>query len=113
MQPAEALEQVGRARFLDVREAYEFAAGHVDGSIHVPLLDLPERLDELDRDGTIIVVCQVGQRSDIAARFLRAQGFDAHNLEGGLARWSSEGNQLVGEQAGVVDGWARSPDWES
>jgi rhodanese-related sulfurtransferase len=113
MEPKQASEQVGAAQFLDVREAYEFEAGHIDGAVHVPLLDLPNRFDELDRDRVVIAVCQIGQRSELAARFLRDQGFDAHNLEGGMARWSSEGfpsSSNEGEGR-TVDGWSRTLEW--
>lgn len=95
--------------FLDVREPYEWEAGHVEGSVHIPIGQIQRRLDELERDRPIVVVCQIGQRSALVADFLRSQGYDAHNLEGGLERWSIEGLPLTsGRRAGgVVDGWAR------
>jgi rhodanese-related sulfurtransferase len=113
MDPRQAEELIGKALFLDVREAYEFQAGHIDGSVHIPLLDLPERFEELGRDKPVVVVCQIGQRSDLAARFLRERGFDAHNLEGGVARWTAENRPIAGDGGGgqVVDGWARNPEW--
>jgi rhodanese-related sulfurtransferase len=113
MDPKQAESQIGSAQFVDVREAYEFQAGHIEGSVHIPLLDLPERFAELDRAVPVIAVCQIGQRSELAARFLQAAGYDAHNLEGGMARWSAEGlpYSAAGGEGQVVDGWSRTPDW--
>jgi rhodanese-related sulfurtransferase len=95
--------------FLDVREPYEWDAGHVRGSVHIPIGQIQERFQELERDQPIVVVCQVGQRSALVAEFLAAQGYDAHNLDGGLQRWASEGLPLTTDDEGgsVIDGWAR------
>jgi rhodanese-related sulfurtransferase len=113
MEPKQAQAQIGTSQFLDVRELYEFQAGHVEGSTHIPLLDLPERFGELDRERLTIVVCQIGQRSELAARFLRDQGYDAHNLEGGMARWSAEGLPYSADEGEgqIADGWSRTLDW--
>ena len=103
-----------RVRFIDVRKDYEFDAGHVDGAIHITLQELPARYVELERDRPVVVTCQIGQRSEIAARFLRDHGYDAHNLEGGLERWVKEGLPLAagsGEAGAVVDGWAETLEW--
>ena len=100
-------------QFVDVREEYEFNAGHIRGSMHIPLMDLPGRFDEIPRNRTVVAVCQIGQRSDLAARFLIEQGFDAHNLEGGLARWQAAGlpvDSPEGPAGRVVDGFARDFD---
>jgi rhodanese-related sulfurtransferase len=100
------------AIFLDVRERYEWDAGHVDGAIHIPIGEIQRRFDELDAARRIVVVCQVGQRSALVADFLSGQGYDAHNLEGGLQAWSAAGLPLVATDGGgdVVDGWARDLD---
>lgn len=114
MQPKDAYAHRDRAQFLDVREFYEYDAGHIEGAIHIPLRRLPERLDRLDPTRPVIVACQIGQRSDIAARFLTEKGFEAHNLEGGMTLWSELGLPSVGGQgeAGrVVDGWAQTLEW--
>jgi rhodanese-related sulfurtransferase len=98
--------------FLDVREPYEWAAGHLEGSVHIPIGQIQRRFEELDRDRPIIVVCQVGQRSALVANFLSTQGFDAHNLEGGLQEWAAAGLPLDSDddEGDVVDGWARDID---
>jgi len=111
MQPAEAYEKRDSVRFLDVREYYEYDAGHIEDAVHIPLRRLPERFEELHRDETIVVVCQIGQRSDLAARFLRDRGFDAHNLEGGVTAWVHESLPMIsgsGVPGEVVDGWAQT-----
>lgn len=95
--------------FLDVREPFEWEAGHVDGSVHMPIGEVQRRFEELQRDRPVVVVCQVGQRSALVADFLTAQGYDAHNLEGGLQQWAAEGLPLTAgtDAGGIVDGWAR------
>ncbi|HEV3471902.1 MAG TPA: rhodanese-like domain-containing protein [Actinomycetota bacterium] len=113
MTPDDAYEQRDHVQFLDVREFYEFAAGHIEGAIHVPLRRLPDRLDALDPSLPVVVACQIGQRSDIAARFLVERGFDAHNLEGGMTRWAERGLPFVSSEGPgeVIDGWAQNLEW--
>ena len=112
MLPKEVHAKRDEYSFLDVRKDYEFEAGHVDGSVHITLQELPERVDEVDTSRPVVVTCQVGQRSRLAAEFLRSRGIDAHNLEGGLEAWVQEGFPLVGSGQGkVVDGWAEELEW--
>jgi rhodanese-related sulfurtransferase len=83
---------------LDVREDDEWAAGHVEGSTHVPLMDLGSRyaeLPELQQAGQTLVVCRSGNRSAYAAGFLIQNGVDAVNLDGGLLAWHAAGRPLV------------------
>ena len=98
---------------IDVREYYEWASGHLEGATNIPLRTLPSRYAELDEDRPVLVTCQVGQRSAIATDFLRGRGYDAHNLEGGVAVWTAEGLPLVDVEdhpGTVVDGWAQTLD---
>jgi rhodanese-related sulfurtransferase len=97
------------AVFLDVRELYEWESGHIAGAVHIPIGQIQRRFEELDPADHIIVVCQVGQRSELVANFLSGNGFDAHNLEGGLQNWTAAGLPLEADaEAGrVIDGWAR------
>ncbi len=85
------------AVILDVREQDEWDAGHAPGAVHIPLGELPSRLDELpDTDAaTLAVVCRHGGRSARAAAWLAQQGFDVANLDGGMAAWHSAGKELV------------------
>lgn len=78
---------------LDVREPDEWVHGHVEGSLHVPLMELHARLDEVP-DGRVLVVCTIGGRSRQAVDFLVRTGHDAVNLQGGLLEWAAAGRPL-------------------
>jgi rhodanese-related sulfurtransferase len=82
---------------LDVREPVEWQHGHVDGSVHVPMMEIPERVGELPTDSQVLVVCKVGGRSARVVQFLVAQGVDAVNLDGGLLEWEAAGRPLVSD----------------
>lgn len=82
---------------LDVREDYEWDAGHIGDSLHIPLMQVPGRMTELPSDNQVLVVCKVGARSAQAAAYLQAQGVDAVNLTGGLVAWSRAGRSLVSD----------------
>lgn len=81
---------------LDVRESVEWEHGHIEGAVHVPLMQLPERRAEVP-DGRVIVVCKVGGRSMQATRYLVQQGYDAVNLEGGMVDWAVAGRPMVSD----------------
>ncbi|WP_456695153.1 rhodanese-like domain-containing protein [Aeromicrobium sp. P5_D10] len=80
---------------LDVREPHEWAAGHIDGAVHIPLGDLPTRLGELDPTTPTLVICHLGGRSARATQWLQAQGYDATNVEGGMEAWEAAGLPVV------------------
>jgi len=82
---------------LDVREDNEWQAGHVAGSLHIPLMELGNRYGELPDAEQTLVVCRVGNRSAYAAGFLIQQGIDAVNLAGGLVAWEVAGRALVAD----------------
>lgn len=114
MDPDVAYARRQEFSFVDVRQDHEWDAGHVEGAEHIPLQELPARIGELDPSRPVVAVCQVGQRSGLAADFLIERGYDAHNLEGGLARWQEEGFPLVKDEGGpgsVIDGWAATLEW--
>lgn len=72
-------------QLVDVREPAEFATGTLPGAINIPLLELPDRLAELEKNRRVLLLCRSGARSANAARFLAASGFiDVVNLEGGM-----------------------------
>jgi rhodanese-related sulfurtransferase len=81
---------------LDVREQVEWDHGHIDGAVHVPLMDLPSRIADLPQ-GSLLVVCKVGGRSAQAATYLTQQGYDAVNLDGGMVDWVDVGRRMVSE----------------
>ncbi len=68
---------------LDVRTKEEFAAGHIDGFLNIPVDELRDRLGELDKGRPVYVMCQSGLRSYIAARILTGHGFECYNFAGG------------------------------
>ena len=73
---------------LDVREPHEVDIVRIEGSTVIPLGDLPNRLDELDRSRDLVVHCKMGGRSAKAVTLLREHGFDrATNLTGGILAW--------------------------
>jgi rhodanese-related sulfurtransferase len=76
---------------VDVREPWEFELARIEGSLLVPLGQLPSRVDELPRDRPLVMVCHTGRRSQNAAMFLAQSGFaDVQNLSGGVERWAVE-----------------------
>lgn len=80
------------AMMIDVREPDEWAAGHVAGAKHIPLGDLPTRLEEVPRDQAVLLFCRSGNRSGKATALLQAQGYDqVANVEGGIIAWQSAG----------------------
>jgi rhodanese-related sulfurtransferase len=81
---------------LDVREPDEWADGHIDGAMHVPMMQVPAALGSLPTAGTLLVVCHVGARSARVAGFLQQQGFDAYNLAGGMVAWERAGRPIAG-----------------
>ncbi len=86
------------ALMVDVREPGEWAAGHAPGAVHIPLGDIPARLDELPvTDDSLPVVCRTDGRSGRAVQWLVQQGFDVVNVEGGMQSWVREGKPLASE----------------
>ena len=82
----------GEVRVIDVRKRSEWDAGHVPGVAHIPLAELVARIDEIPTDRPIVMQCQGGGRSAIAASVLRARGFSAvDNLAGGFTAWAAAG----------------------
>ncbi len=82
---------------LDVREDYEWRAGHIQGALHIPLGSLPQRLVDIPAGQRILVVCKVGGRSAQATQFLQARGRAAVNLAGGMVAWDAAGREMVAE----------------
>jgi len=102
--PAEAEAKVAAgAQLVDVRQGYEWDAGHIDGALHIPLEELPAKAAELDRDREIVLQCRSGSRSAFATAALREAGFEAFNLEGGLQAWVADGRAIDPADGTVAD----------
>ena len=94
--PAEAaaLLRESKARLIDVREPWEFETAHIEGSLLMPISEVPARANqELDPDEHIVVLCHHGVRSLSVTNWLRQQGFEK-----------------VQSMRGGIDGWARTVD---
>lgn len=77
-------------QFIDVRTPAEFKAGHIKEFKNIPLNELPNRMDELNADKEIYLMCQSGMRSSRAANLLRKSGFDqVINVRGGMSSYRS------------------------
>jgi rhodanese-related sulfurtransferase len=81
---------------LDVRQPQEVAAeGIIEGSLHIPMNELPARVAELPHDREIVAVCKRGQRSYNVAAWLKQQGYEALSLAGGLDAWRAAGHPVA------------------
>jgi rhodanese-related sulfurtransferase len=92
--PADAatLLNENKARLIDVREPWEFAIARIEGSVPMPMGDVPTRAHrELDPDEHLVVLCHHGVRSMNVTVWLRNQGFEnVQSLRGGIDAWSAE-----------------------
>ena len=102
--PERASELIaGGAQLIDVRQDYEWEAGHIGEATHIVLETLPSRAEELDRDRPIVFACRTGSRSSFATSAFREAGYEAYNLAGGLEEWVADGREIEppdGEVAG-------------
>ncbi len=94
------LEEFAAARengvLVDVREPREYHAGHIPGAVLMPMSQLANRLDEIDKTSPVFVTCASGNRSRAMTDLLRATGFDARSLTGGTGAWERSGRPLQG-----------------
>jgi NADPH-dependent 2,4-dienoyl-CoA reductase/sulfur reductase-like enzyme/rhodanese-related sulfurtransferase len=84
LEDVETLPRDGSVTLLDVRTTGEYRCGHIDGFRNIPVDELRERLDELEKEKPVYVVCQSGLRSYIATRILAGHGYNAYNFSGGF-----------------------------
>lgn len=82
--------------FLDVREDSELAICRIEGALHIPMGEIPERADSIPKDQDIIVFCHHGMRSANVQQYLEVKGFkNLTNLAGGIHAWSLEVDSSV------------------
>jgi rhodanese-related sulfurtransferase len=97
--PAELLAEPpgDLAVLLDVREPYERRQGFIPGSVHIPMRELPLRLDALDPAADIVVYCAHGHRSFDVTGWLISKGYRARSLRGGIVGWQTQGGPISRE----------------
>ncbi len=94
-QPAPTLP--ADAVILDVREPDEWAAGHIESAVHIPIGAVTARLADVPQGEPLYVICRSGARSARVADFLRVQGTDAVNVAGGMQDWAAAGKPMVSD----------------
>lgn len=92
---ARELTDTGAAWLLDVREGYEWEAGHAPGAHHIPLGELGLRQHELPEDQQILVICRSGARSRMVTDALTEADYPAANVEGGMSAWEAGGGPVL------------------
>ncbi len=91
---AEWLASDPQMQVIDVREPYEREAGHIAGTRHLELAELPAAAQTVERERPVVFYCRAGSRSQMAAQAFRASGYEAYTMRGGLLRWEQEGRPL-------------------
>jgi len=79
----DTLPRDGSVTLLDTRTAVEYSAGNINGFVNIPVDELRERIDQIEKGKPVYVICQSGLRSYIASRILEANGFEVYNFSGG------------------------------
>ena len=87
----ELLARDDKVLFVDVREQWEYDRAHIEGSVLIPLGEIPSNLARLGNAEQVVLFCHHGMRSLDAAAWLRSQGVEsARSMTGGIERWSAE-----------------------
>ncbi len=89
-QVQEKIENEENVNIIDVREDHEVVNGMVPGAAHIRLGDIPERMNELDKDKEYILICHGGVRSENAAHYLQENGYKVASMAGGMMHWQGE-----------------------
>jgi rhodanese-related sulfurtransferase len=91
------------AQLIDVRADHEWEAGRIAGAKHVPLPELSQRTEELDKDRPVVVYCRGGNRSSMATAALGDAGFEAMKLSEGIVGWNEDDLPLEPEGGYVAE----------
>jgi rhodanese-related sulfurtransferase len=86
--------EAGEIELIDVRESYEWEAGHIGGARHIELGLVASEASTIDKDKPVVFYCAVGSRSGMAAQAFRRAGYDAHSMDGGITAWDEQGLPL-------------------
>jgi hydroxyacylglutathione hydrolase/adenylyltransferase/sulfurtransferase len=95
--------EAGDIQLIDVREPYEWDAGHLAGARHIELQRVAAEAASIDRDTPVVFYCKVGSRSSMAANAFRQAGYDAHSMDGGIDAWAASGLPLEPADGQVAD----------
>ncbi|MBD1222488.1 rhodanese-like domain-containing protein [Virgibacillus halodenitrificans] len=87
---AKKMETEKGLNIIDVREDEEVAQGMIPGAKHIRLSEIPERVNEMDKNQHHFIVCRSGGRSGKACEFLSSQGYEVTNVAGGMLDWNGE-----------------------
>lgn len=86
----ELLDAGQKLNMIDVREDDEVAIGVIPGAIHIPMGSVVERIEELNKAESYIIICRSGGRSGRVVAYLEEQGYDVTNMTGGMLEWEGE-----------------------
>ena len=103
--PRGVWEHLTHTQIVDVRETWEYAAGHIEGAMNITLGELMAGgTSQLNPEIPVVLVCKSGNRSELAALMLQTRGYDGYNLDGGMEAWAAQGLPFTNEegQAGRV-----------
>jgi rhodanese-related sulfurtransferase len=77
---------------IDVREDEEVAEGKIPEAVHIKMGEIPDRLDEIDKEKEHIIICRSGRRSENVSLYLMDQGYKVKNMEGGMLAYGDHNN---------------------
>lgn len=93
--PLRLSAELANTLLIDVREPDEWRSEHIAGAIHIPLGQLAQRVDSIDPERTVAVICRSGMRSRTATRILISHSIEAANVKGGMRAWTGSGLPVV------------------
>ena len=79
-----------KLNIIDVRETFEYEMGHIQNALNLPLSELGETFETLEKGTAYYLICQSGSRSAMAGEFLGSKGYDVTNVLGGMGAWPGE-----------------------
>jgi rhodanese-related sulfurtransferase len=91
---------------VDVREPEEWQAGHAPTAVHLPMMELPARIDEIPAEGDVVIACRSGSRSAQVVAYLVSSGWtNVRNLADGMVGWEMAGRPMVSEDGRDPQVW--------
>ena len=88
-------DEPGNTVVVDVRRDDEWVTGHISGAVHIPIDNLPDRIDEVPRDKKVLFICAMGVRSGLACEVAFSMGYDTlnlYNIDDGTPAWIAGGH---------------------